>query len=542
MKKKILKILLVSMTIAMFLTSCGGNSGSGSKSGSKSGSGKDENIVVIGALTDLVTLDPGHMYEPYANMISYAMYNMLYRVDSGTLGDPVPDVATSYEVDETGKVYTFKMRDDVVFSSGNKMTAKDVEWSVTRLLNMPESNAYANAKVVTEVKALDDYTVEFTLEEADASFLSKLTTNAFAILDSELVKENGGSDSGNDDAKKWLDSNSAGSSQFVLKEWVPKEQVVLEKNEKYWGEGSNVDQIIIREMENVDAQITALKSGEIDISLGLNGETAKQIKGVENIEITTGETALETFLVMSRDESLSKEMANPKVQQAVRYALDYENYLSLAGEGSKLPLNIVQQGFPGAIERKVDYRNLDKAKSLMKEAGLEDGFKVKLTVANNNSEGLEWTTIAQKVKEDLSEINIDVEIETLETTLVYEKMRDASMPFYIMFWSPDYFDINNQFAFLPGTGEDGSTYGNRSKWAIDDNNKELIDISNKIFVETDKGEREKLSKQFQEKFEEDNPFAFILQSPKTYAYRSDRLENVNYSDMCKIYLGDLKIK
>lgn len=95
-----------------------------------------------------------------------------------------------------------------------------------------------------------------------------------------------------------------------------------------------------------------------------------------------------------------------------------------------------------------DGQDLEKAQALMAEAGYPDGFSITLTCANNNSEGLEWTTIAQKVKQDLAEIGIEVNIETLETTLVYDKMSEASMPFYIMFWSPDYYDINNQLAFL----------------------------------------------------------------------------------------------
>ncbi len=161
-----------------------------------SSSGK---TIVIGGQSDLVTLDPGNMYEPYGNMISYAAYDMLYRVQSGTMGTPEPSVATDYTVDETGTVYTFHLRDDVVFASGNPLTAHDVVWSVNRVLNMKESNAYTNVRIVEKVEAPDDYTVVFTLTEPDASFLVKLTSNAYCILDSEVVKEHGGSDSGGDD-------------------------------------------------------------------------------------------------------------------------------------------------------------------------------------------------------------------------------------------------------------------------------------------------------------------------------------------------------
>ena len=82
--------LLLALCMALSLAACSGNSGS---SGSSSASGK---TVVIGCQTDLVTLDPGKMYEPDANMISYAAYDMLYRVKPGTMGDPEPSVATGW--------------------------------------------------------------------------------------------------------------------------------------------------------------------------------------------------------------------------------------------------------------------------------------------------------------------------------------------------------------------------------------------------------------------------------------------------------------
>lgn len=505
--------------------------------------------VVIGGQSDLVTLDPGHMYEPYANMISYAAYDMLYRVESGTMGTPEPSVATSYDVSEDGLTYTFPLRDDVVFASGNKLTAHDVVWSVNRVLNMPESNTYSIVKNITKVEAPDAHTVVFTVAESDASFLVKLTSNAFCILDSAVVKEHGGSDSGGDTAQTWLNENSAGSGPYIIDSWTQKEQLVLKKNANYWGTASNVDTIIFREMTSVDAQITALKNGEIDIALGLNGETAKQLQDAEGVTISTGATALLTFLVMSRDASLSHEMANPLVQEAVRYALDYEGYLALCGEGGTVPLNFVQEGFAGALTRDLatDGRDLEKARGLLAEAGYPDGFTITLTCGNNNSEGLEWTTIAQKVKQDLSEIGITVNIETLEATLVYEKMRNYEMPFYVMFWSPDYFDINNQIdAFLPGTAEDSSdyntAYGNRTQWPATAENQRLWDLGSQVKVETDEAQRAALAKELQEMYAEDNPLAFILQHPKTFAYRSDVLDTVTYNDLCKIELCELRLK
>lgn len=537
--KKALALLLSSVLLVGLLAGCGnGGETKGNVGGGDSGANK---TIVIGGQSDLVTLDPGNMYEPYANMVSYAAYDMLYRVESGTMGTPEPSVATSYEVDEAGLVYTFPLRDDVVFASGNPLTAHDVVWSVNRVLNMPESNAYANIKIVDKVEALDDHTVQFTLVQPDASFLVKLTSNAYCILDSEVVKEHGGSDTGGDTAQAWLNTTSAGSGPYIIKSWTQKEQLVFEKNPNYWGEAKNIDTIIFREMTSVDAQINALKNNEVDIILGLNSETAKQLEGVENVTVERGATALMTLLVMSRDAALSPELSNPKVQEAVRAALDYEGYLSLGGEGCTVPLNFVQQGFSGGLTRDLTTQgqDLEKAKALMAEAGYADGFEVTLTCANNNSEGLEWSTVAQKVQQDLAQIGIKVNIESLETTLVYQKMREGSMPFYVMFWSPDYYDINNQIdAFLPGD----TAYGTRTKWARTAENENLWTLGNQVLVETDEALRAQVSEQLQIAYEANNPLAFLLQHPKTFAYNTNTLEKVTYNDLCKIELCELTAK
>lgn len=103
-----------------------------------------------------------------------------------------------------------------------------------------KSNTTHHTENVESVETPDDYTVKFTLKEPDAAFLSKLANNSFAIVDSEVVKEHGGTDaedaSSKDTAEKWLNSNSAGSGAYVLDKWKQNEELSLTKNKEYWGE------------------------------------------------------------------------------------------------------------------------------------------------------------------------------------------------------------------------------------------------------------------------------------------------------------------
>ncbi len=498
--------------------------------------GGDGKTVVIGADTDLKTLDPGMMYEVYGNLVTYAAYDMLFRVKGEDMANPQPSIATEdWTLDDTRTLYTFPIREGVKFSSGNELTAKDVVFSIQRVQGMTASSNQAHVAGIESVTAPDDHTVVIKLKAPDASFLTKLASNAFCILDSETVKANGGTtEKDKDTATEWLNSHSAGSGPFVLESWTPKDQLVLTKNKDYWGETGNVEKVIIKEVPDANTQIQMLQNDEIQVALSVNQDNVATLEGKEGIAIKTATSAVCTFLMMNNDPAIGKEMANPKVQQAVRYALDYEGLKKLAGGNATLPLSIIPQGFVGAMNRPDNYQDIEKAKALMKEAGYENGFSVELTVANAVTEGLQWTTLAQKIQSDLKVIGIDVQLKTVEMTIMLDPYRKGELPFLVMYWTPDYYDINNQLEFLPGR-----SIAQRAKWSAE-GHEDMLALGDKITSESDAAKRAEYSKELQELMAEDCPYAFLLQHPKTYAL-SSKLQNVAYNDLCKIQLAELSV-
>lgn len=526
MKKQ--KLFIVVLITALLLAACGGNGGSTSSS-------SNADTVVIGIASDWKTLDPARAYEVYGNFYFYAAYENLYMMRGDDM-TPQPALAKGHTVDDEGLVYTFELAEGKKFSSGNEVTSADVVFSLNRTINLKD-NASAMASVVEKVEAKDDHTVEITLKEADASFLAKLTNNAFAVLDSEVVKEKGGTDAEDaslaDEATAFLDGESAGSGPYVLKKWTQNTEMVLEKNPNYDGE-VQAEKIIMKEMPDPNTQIQALEQGEIDVALSVGPDQVSSVKDREKVEIVSASTSTMTFLLMNEEESIGNEMSDPLVQRAVRYALDYKGFKQLAGEGALLPQSFVQDGFIGAQQKEDDYQDLEKAKELLKEAGYEDGFTIPLTVANFDSEGTSWTTLGEKIKEDLEKVNINVEIKTGEIGVVIEDYRNGKTPFLLMHWSPDYYDINNQMAFVPG-----DIVGERANWDAKGHD-ELLALADNIKVENDETKREQLSKEMQEYMLENSPYAFLVQHPKTFAVGSN-LEGVVYNDLFKLQVQDLKI-
>ena len=502
------------------------------------GTGSTGKTVVIGAATDLKTLDPGHAYEVYANMITYATYDMLFRIEGSDIENPKPSLTTdAWSLDDSRTVYTFPLREGVKFASGNELTSADVVWSIKRVMNL-KSNTAAHVAGINSVEAPDAKTVKITLKEPDASFLTKLASNAFCVLDSKLMKENGGTDAedaaSTDKGQAYLDKQSAGSGPFKLTSWVKGSELVLEKNPNYWGTSTNVEKIILKEIPDSNTQIQMLDKGEIDIALTLNADNIAQLKGKNNVEIKTASTAVCTFLLMNNDSKIGGPMANADVQQAVRLAIDYQGLKTMCGEGATLPWSIVPQGFVGAKNRPDNYQNVEKAKELMKKAGYEKGFEITLTAANFDTEGMKWGDIGQKIQNDLKQIGITVKLETPEFSNILDQYRNGEIPFLLMHWSPDYYDINNQLAFLPG-----DTVGERAKWSAEGHD-DLIELGNKIIGEADKEKRTQYSQELQDKMAENSPYAFLLQHPKTFAV-SKTLNNVAYNDLSKIQLTEISI-
>lgn len=529
---RIVCAVMSSVLLISALAGCANNSGGTS-------GGNASKTVIIGAATDLKTLDPGKAYEVYANMITYATYDMLFRIEGDDIENPQPSLATEdWTLDETGTVYTFPIRKGVKFASGNPLTSKDVVWSIQRVMNL-KSNTAAHVAGIEKVEAPDDYTVKITLKEKDASFLTKLASNAYCVLDSELLKQHGGSDAADasqtDTAQTYLDQQSAGSGPFILKGWTKGTELVLEKNKDYWGETGNVEKIILKEIPDANTQIQMLQKGEIDIALSLNRDNVAQLEGNADINIQRGQTAQMTFLIMNNDPKIGKEMADPKVQQAVRYAIDYKGLKEMCGEGASLPLSFVQQGFTGAKTRDDNYQDIEKAKALMKEAGYENGFTVELNAANYETAGMKWTDIAQKIKNDLAQINITVNIKTSEFAVVLDPYRNGEIPFLLMHWSPDYFDINNQLAFLPG-----DVVGERANWSTE-GHEDMLELGKQIQGESDKEKRAQYSEELQDLMAENSPYAFLLQHPQVFASRTT-LDNVHYNDLSKIQLAELTVK
>ena len=536
MKKKLLAAVLC-LAMALTTAACGSSSDSadssepaaeGTTEDTASGSSSDgSNTVVVAMGSGFSTLDPGYVYEKYPPLIMNACYGNLFKFYSND-GAPEPCLADTYEFSDDNLTLTVNLKQNVTFASGNPMTSSDVAFSINRCKNL-QGNPSFICDTIESIETPDDYTVVFHLTQPDSAFLSKLTYSSLAVLDSEVVKANGGTDaedaSSTDTAQAYLNTTSAGSGMYVMTSYIPDQEVVLEKNPNYWGEATNVDKYIIQIQPDSNTQMMTLSTGDIDVAMNMTDDTMAELEGQENIQIINGATKTVGFVMMNMNEEYGGPVSNPLVQQAIRKALNYENFHTICGEGSTTPYSLIQVGFMGSKgERPTDYTNVEEAKELLAEAGYADGFDIDLTVCDLDMEGILLTDLAQLVKSDLAQIGINVNIVSQPWAAGYgDAYRDGTLGFTVMYWATDYNDPNVQIEFLPG-----KTVGVRAGWT-EDMDPELAALYDEALNATDNDARIAVLEQIQDAMYEDGPFIFVVQAPAHIAYNT-RLEGVAISD------------
>jgi peptide/nickel transport system substrate-binding protein len=147
--------------------------------------------LVVGANFIIKSLDPGRTVETTSNMVNHSVYDSLVTFDGEDLSTPKPSLATDWTVSPDGTMYTFRLRRNVRFSSGNPLTSADVKWSMDRVRYLKSNPAFFLSSV-EDVLAPDPFTVVLKLKAPNPSLLPILASSSLGAIDSKLVAQRGG--------------------------------------------------------------------------------------------------------------------------------------------------------------------------------------------------------------------------------------------------------------------------------------------------------------------------------------------------------------
>ena len=190
----------------------------------------------------ITSLDPAKGFEVYGSGVMAQVYDRLLDFAAGKYDKPEPSLAESWKVSPDGLVWTFALRRDVKFHSGNPMTAEDVVYSFQRAVLLKDQPAFILTQfglTPESIKALDPHTVQITLPKkyAGGLFLACMASIVTSVVDSKVVKQNVAKTDqfpNGDYGVTWLSRNSAGTGPFILRKWEKGDGVVLDANPNHF--------------------------------------------------------------------------------------------------------------------------------------------------------------------------------------------------------------------------------------------------------------------------------------------------------------------
>ena len=495
----------------------------------------DPKALVIGAAFDIKSLDPARGFEQIGGMVHKATYNTPVTLAENDISQIVPGLAESWDISPDAQVFTFHLRPGVKFqNSGNTMTAADMKWSLERAIAIKGNPSFL-LDGITRVEAIDDLTVRITKSDPDPAFIAKCMFPVFAVLDSKTVQAHGGTNAPDaaktDTAEQWLNANSAGTGPFSMTRYSQDTEVDLQKFSGYWGGDAPFDRVIIRNIPTAAAEKLTLQAGDIDIATEVAPDSVADLQNDPNINVVQGVGSDIFFLLMNENPDLTGgTMSNPLVQNAIRYALDYDGIKELVGGPAVTPPSILPVGFLGAYgPDRAFKRDTGVAMSLLAQAGYPNGFSIDLQYPTNFSRsGVSFDLVAQKIQSDLADVTINVTLKPgeINTELANYRAGQEGLGFWL--WGPDYFDSNDYLAFLPE-----GIVGKRANWTNANSDATIQQLRDQINVETDTARRAALWQQAQDYLMQNGPWASVIQ-PGIYIATRANIGNYVYNPAWRV--------
>lgn len=456
-KKLIALMLAVSMTLVA-LTGCGNsnvNSGNNSINNAPTEKKKD---IVLAKEADATTIDPQMGWDGNSLVVLRQMYNQLLKLNNNM--ELTADLAESWEYISDTEVQ-FKLKKGVKFHNGEEMKASDVKFSIERAMNSPKVKSFTAH--ITEVKVVDDYTVNVITDIPYAPLLTNLCHTGNSIVSEKAVVEMGEN----------FSKSPIGTGPFQFVEWVSGDKIVLKKNAEYFANEVLPETLTFRIIPEGSSRTIALETGEVDMVLLVDSVDANRVE--ENKDLKLIETMSPKIEYVSMNQKVGP-FANKLVRQAINHAVDREAIFEVIAEGRGSINNSVMNGKIMGYNPDVKEYEYDpeKAKALLAEAGYPDGFETVISISGDMR-----NRTAQLIQANLQEVGVTAKIENLEWATFLEKVNRGEYEIFNMSYNNTTGDPDTSLYMLFSSTVPASS-GNRSYTNIPEIDKLLEDGRNEI--------------------------------------------------------------
>lgn len=391
------------ITLAPVINACGlGSTESGAETSASPGAGpRKGGILRSGVLGGSAkdTLDPHVCITEPENANSLQLYSRLlertpdYKIENR--------LAESVESNADATVWTARLKPDVYYSDGQPVTADDVVFSFNRIIDPKDPKGGASMLSMLKpqgIKKLDNRTVQFTLDTANAMF-----PEALAYRDNAIVRAD------------FDVHNPIGTGPFKLKSFTPGQETVFVPNEHWFREGPFVDELHIVQFPDPTARVNALLSGAIDHCDQVAAGQLKVIQATNGYSVVQTKSGSWTPFTMRIDQAPFDDV---RVRQAFRLIVDRQAMIDQAVDGNGWVGNDMYAPFDTGYPRDLAQRqqDLEQAKSLLSQAG-QDGLSVQLVTSDGVGAGA--VPAAQVFAEQAKGANVNVTVKKVDSSVFY---------------------------------------------------------------------------------------------------------------------------
>jgi peptide/nickel transport system substrate-binding protein len=394
-------------------------------------------VLKIANTANITTWDPVASFSTEAAYLANS-YEQLLRINPPDAAEKfTPLLAKSWESSADGKTWTFHLRENVKFHDGEPMNAAAVKASLEAAKD--HGGAAFIWWMLDSVEVVDDLTVKLNLSTAAPMDLIGSSLYAAWIVSPKALEAAAA------DENFWSDGKSYGTGPYMVESYTPDAEIVFTRNEDYWGGWSDTqyDKVLVQIVPEATTQQQMLEGGEVDLVTRIPIENYDSFKN--NPDYTYYEEP-SFFNYVGFFNTLRPPLDNPKVREALSYAIPYDDIITIGAKGlgtqsrGPVPAGV----WPWSPDVGQYTYDLEKAKDLLKEAGYEGGgFDLRLTYAAENDTE---TAFAPLIKDSFAQVGVNVTTEAIAFNQQWEEAKsdpaNAQDIFLVLYW-PTYSDAGS---------------------------------------------------------------------------------------------------
>ncbi|MDF0730302.1 ABC transporter substrate-binding protein [Pseudomonas entomophila] len=484
-----------------------------------------------------------------ADASAETVFNRLVDFKPGTT-DIQPALAERWEISADGLTYTFHLREGVKFHTtdyfkpSRDFNADDVLWSLNRQLlkshpwhdkssvGYPYFESMAFQDLLKSVEKTDDHTVVITLTRPEAPFLRDLAMAFTSIYSAEyadqLLKAGKTAD---------LNSKPIGTGPFVFQRYSKDAQVRFKPNPSYFRGQPPSDALIFVITPDNNVRLQKLRANECQVALYPKPDDVPSIKADPKLKIVEMEALVTSYIAMNTQH---KYLSDVRVRQAIDIAFDRQTHVDqLFGKGNALVG--VNPYPPSMIGFNTENRNpphdLDKARALLKEAGVPEGTSLTLFTRNGGGQTNPNPRMsAELLQQDLAKVGLKLDIRVMEWAEMLRRAKNGEADMVSAGWAGDNGDPDN---FLtPMLSCDAAKTGeNYARWC----NQKFQDLINQARANSDNDQRAKLYSEALAVYDADKPW-ISLAHPKLFAAMRSNVEGYQINPLTNNNFATTQVK